>query len=364
MRFPEEVLKKRMKSFQEKISLKGLDGVMLRTMSSYIYFTGIRWLRPALFIPREGDPIAFIARNEESGFMKKTWIKNIITYADGGDLIVNVTKTVREFKIKKIGMEFGLEKDAFILFYEMFKRLNRNVEVVDVASILAEMRMRKDDYELNAIRTAGKMAKKAMERALDAIEPGLSETEIAAEAYHTLYKLGSEYPQVYVNAGPYPRVHGEPHRDSIIKKNTFVTVVISADYNGYYSNMTRTIYVGDNPSIEAKKAMDCMDEVYNKAVELTRPERNFREVIKALDEIYAKYDLLDKRLIGYAHGVGLQTEEVPITTIVQAHRAMRPKPRMVLAMIHAPIMYDGLGQVKKEDTFIVNDDGTLENITA
>jgi len=259
LRFPKDILKKRLELFQKKIRINGLDGVMLRTLSSYVYFTGIRWLRPALFIPATGEPIALIAKNEESGFKKKTWIENIITYADGGELIFNITKLVRKFGIKRIGMEFGLERDAFILFYEMFKRLNRNTEVVDVAPILSEMRMIKDDYELDAIRSAGRKAKKAMEYALSVVKKGVSETEIAAEAYHVLYKMGSEEPHVYVNAGPYPRVHSEPHRDTIIQKNTFVTVVIGADHNGYYANMSRSIFVGNethNVSFPTKMERD------------------------------------------------------------------------------------------------------------
>lgn len=363
MRYPKEILKKRLKTFQERIRSNGLDGVMLRTLSSYIYFTGIKWLRPALFIPSDGEPISFIAKNEEDGFIERTWIKNVITYADGGDLIVKVTRTMRHLKVKKIGMEFGIERDAYILFYEMFKRLNRNVEIVDIAPILTEMRLFKDDYELSAIREAGKKASKAMKKALTTIEVGLSGTEIAAEVYYVLYKLGSEEPHVYVNVGPHPRVHGEPFRDAIVKKDTFVTVVLGADHNGYYANIARTVFTGDRASGVAAKALECTEEVYKKAIELSKPEVKFMEVIKALDHIYSKYGFIEERLVGYAHGVGLQLEEVPITTIIQANRAMRIKPRMVLAMVHAPIMYKSLGQIKKEDTFIVKEDGMLEQVT-
>ena len=42
---------------------------------------------------------------------------------------------------------------------------------------------------------------------------------------------------------------------------------------------------------------------------------------------------------------------------------MGVKPRMVLAFVYAPIMLDGYGQVKIEDTFIVKEDGELEKIT-
>lgn len=363
MRFPEEVLRKRLKAFQEKFSSKGIDCVMLRTLSSYAYFTGIKWLRPALFIPSDGDPIAFIVRGEEHGFMEKTWIRNIITFIDGADLMAKVTRTIRDYGAKRVGLEFGVEKDAYILFYEMFKKLNPKVEVIDIGPILAEMRIIKDNYELNAIREAGKKASRAMERVLEIIKPGISETEIVAEAYSALYKLGAEAPHVYVNVGPHPRVHCEPFRDIVVKKNLFVMIVIGADHNGYYTNMTRTVFVGNKLSNVAKKILKCTEEVYRTAINLTRPGKKFIEVINALDKVYGKYELKDKRVIGYVHGVGLQIEETPITTIIPTHRYLEIKPRMVLAMVHAPIMYEGLGQVKREDTFIVKEDGELEQVT-
>jgi len=363
LRFPENILRSRLKAFQEKFSSKGLDGVMLRTLSSYAYFTGIKWLRPALFIPPDGEPIAFVARGEEEGFKKATWIRNLITYADGGELMANVISIMREFKVKKVGMEFGVERDAYVLFYEMFKRLNRNIEVIDVGPILAEMRMIKDKYELNVLREAGRKAEKALEKVLSIIRAGITETEIAAEAYSVLYKLGAEKPKVYVNAGPHPRIHSEPLSDNKVKKGTFITIVIGADYNGYYANISRSLFIGDSPSSIANKLIECSEEVYKKAIENTRPGRRFSDVIKLLDEVYSRYGLIDKRVVGYAHGVGLQIEEAPITTIVPAHRGIVIQPGMVLAMVHAPIVYEGLGQVKKEDTFAVKADGSLEPLT-
>jgi len=362
MSIPVEVLKNRLKRFQEKLSSKNIDAVMLRTLSSYTYFTGTRWLRPALFIPVEGEPIAFIAKGEEQGFLERTWIKNIITFIDGADLMGKVTQTIREYKAKRVGLDFGIERDAFILFYEMFKKLNPHAEVVDVNPILTEMRMIKDDYELKTIRKAGKIASKAMEKALSVIDVGVTETDIAAEAYHTLYKLGSEEPHVYVNIGPHPRVHSEPFNDVKVREGVFVTVIIGADHNGYYANISRTVFVGSKTGV-ADKALKCTEEAYRLAVELTKPSRKFIEVINALDKVYEKYQLKDKRVIGYAHGVGLQIEEPPITTIVPFHRYMEIKPRMVLAMVHAPIMFEGLGQIKIEDTFIVKEDSELEKVT-
>jgi len=82
------------------MSDKGIDAVMLRTLSSFIYFTGVKWLRPALLIPSNGDPIAFIAMKEEDEFLSRTWVRNFMMYSDGGSLIANVTRTIRENGIK------------------------------------------------------------------------------------------------------------------------------------------------------------------------------------------------------------------------------------------------------------------------
>ena len=358
----ESAFRYRLRKLQALIKEKEIDAVMIRTLSSFIYFTGTKWLRPALLIPADGEPIAFVARGEEEGFIERTWIKNVISYTEGGEVMAKVSGIIRERNYKVVGLEFGIERDAYILFYEMFKKLNPRVKVVDVSELIYTLRMIKDNYELDFVRKAGKIASEVMGHVLSEIRPGMSETEIAAEIYHKLYNHGCEEPHVYVNVGPHPRVHSEPLRDNIVKEGVFVTIIIGADYNHYYTNIARTIYVG-KPSGMAKRALECMEEVYELACRLTKAGLKPADVMREIEKIYIKYGLIEHRVIGYIHGVGLQVEEPPITTIVPKHRLMELKPGMVIAFIHAPILLKGLGQVKKEDTFIIGDKGELEKVT-
>ena len=358
-RFPKEILYNRLKRFQEKLKEKNIDAAMIRTLSSYAYFTGIKWLRPALLIPAEGEPVVFVANGEEEGFMEKSWLDNIVTFREGGDLMRKVSGLIRDKGYRVVGLEYGVERDAYILFYEMFKRLNPQVEIVDVSPILDDMKMIKDKYELEAIKAAGEKARRVFNGIDEIVKPGLSETEIAGEIYRMLYSLGSEQPQVYVNAGPYPRIHGEPFHDNRVLENTFVTIVVGADHNGYYVNKSTSIYIGE-PNSKAKKIIECMEKAYDKARELTRPGVRFIDVMKELDKIYEAYGLKEYRVEGYAHGVGLKIEETPITTIVPKHRFIVVKENMVLAYIHAPIVVNGLGQVKFEDTFIITREGGVK----
>jgi len=103
-----------------------------------------------------------------------------------------------------------------------------------------------------------------------------------------------------------------------------------------------------------------MDEVFRVANEETRPGKRFIDVIKELDKVYARYGVLEYRVVGYAHSIGLNVEETPITTIVPRHRFIEVKENMALAYVHAPIVINGLGQVKKEETFIVASSGNIQ----
>ena len=113
----------------------------------------------------------------------------------------------------------------------------------------------------------------------------------------------------------------------------------------------------------ASRTEECEEEIYNKAIELTESGGKFQDTIEELDKIYEKHNMKNYRVIGYTHGVGLQVEEPPITTILPKHQLMKPKPRMALAMVHSPMLIPGLGQVKKENTFIVKENGELEIVT-
>lgn len=337
---------------------------MIRTLSDYKYLLGLKWLRPAALIPAEGSPRVFIASGEEEGFTSRVVIKDveITTYYEGGDLMSKVTSAIKSLNARRVGMVFSVERDSYSLLYELFKKANKDVEVVDVGPMLSELRAIKDDYEVECVRRAGELSSKVLEKTLSVVKEGASETELAAEAYYEAYRLGCEEPHIYVNSGPYPKAHSEPSKDIKVGRDVLVTVVIAADYCGYYANTSATIYTGSSPPELVSSALRCAREVYDVAYELSRPGAKFIDVMKRLDEVYGRYGLLKYRLMGYAHGVGLQPEEFPITTIVAAHRFSNVKDRMVLAFIHSPLMLPGYGSIKFEDTFIVSGKG-LDRVT-
>ena len=347
----DKIYLKRISDFQKKMKERNIDLSIIRTLSSYIYFTGTKWLRPSLLIPADGEPFVMLGTNEGKYFEKRSWIRNYIEYNRVERLMFKIMEYIRKNKVETVGMENSVERDSFVFFQNMFKTLNPKVEVVDILQDIMDFRVVKEDWELENIREAGKIANQAHQFAVDFIKPGMEETEITGEIIRLLFKNGCEEPKVYVSA--YPRLHAEPLHGFTIEKDRFYSVVIGADYNNYYANKSNSVYIG-KPAGIIKDAIDAKEKVFQIALNETKPGSNLLDIEKHIENIYKEYNLLEYYITGYTHGVGLLIEELPMTTIIAITRKMPVLENMVMAFVHAPLMMPE-GAVRQEETVIVSE---------
>ncbi|NPA47840.1 MAG: aminopeptidase P family protein [Thermococci archaeon] len=358
MRGQDALFRRRLERFQEALRKHDVDGAAVRTLSTFTYFTGTKWLRPALFVPAEGEPIVFVTRGEAEEFRRRSWVERVVEFNRVEELMAGVVGWIRRNGMRRVGLEFSVERDSYLLFFKIFKRLNPSVEVVDVLDIVMGLRMIKDDWELDSIRRAGRVVRRGMEVAEEVIRPGMSELEVSAEILRELMLRGSEDPKVYVSTTP--RAHAEPFRDLKVPDNGIVTVVIGADWNHYYANAARTFVVGD-PGPRVERAIEVKREATKLALERTKVGVPLSAVEREVAGFIEDSGFGDSYVAGYTHGVGLLIEEPPISTIVVPHRAERVRERMVLAIMHSPLMVPE-GAVKHEDTYVVWKKG-LERVT-
>lgn len=267
-----------------------------------------------------------------------------------------VSGSIREGGYKKVGFDMSVERDAYELFFHMFKNLNPKTEIVDVHAQIMQLRMIKDLEEVGHIRQAARTTDRGMQAAFDKIDVGVSELEIAAEAIYTMMKVGAERPHAYVNAGPVPRIHAEPRSDVRVKGDDVVTITLAGDSNHYYCNETRT-HVSSGASKEKAKALEAVEGVYNNVREKLKPGVTLISIEDGIGESLRAQGYGEYYVKGFAHGVGLLVEEDPITTILIPERRTSVKENMVLAAVHAPLVIPGIGSIKSEDTFLITGKG-------
>lgn len=335
---------------------RGVDAAMIRTLSSFTYFTDVKWLRPALLIPAEGKPVAFIFLSEEKEFSGKSCVKDIVTYRGVDELIGEVSGAIRKNGYTTVGFDVSIERDAYELFYHMFKSFTPQAHIIDVHSDIMSLRMIKDRDEIDAISRATEISDTGMLAAHNALKPGASELDIASEACYAMMRSGAEAPHVYVNAGPHPRLHAEPRRDNLIKNDSVVAVTVAGDYNNYYGNESRTFLMA-GASEKKRGAIKAGMEMYHAAVANLKPGNVFNDVESVIGRSIEETEFSPGYVKGFSHGVGLLVEEDPITTILIPERRTVIAENMVLAAVHAPLALPGIGAIKTEDTFLVVGEG-------
>jgi Xaa-Pro dipeptidase len=177
----QEQLKQRIKRFQQLMKENKIDSSLIRTLSSFVYFTGIKWLRPSLLIPADGDPTAFIFKYEAEQFKEMSGVEKVKTYTKVEELMKHVTGTIRESGFKTVGFDYSLERDAYVFYFELFKKMNAKIKIPDIHALIMQLRMVKDEEEIEHIRKSVKISEIGMQKAVNTVEAGRTEVEVAAE---------------------------------------------------------------------------------------------------------------------------------------------------------------------------------------
>ena len=225
--------------------------------------------------------------------------------------------------------------------------------------MLEEIRAVKDDTELSAIAMAEKIGDRAFSYILGEIKPGVSEKEIALKLELKMRELGASglsFDTIVVSGERTSMPHGEPS-DKLIENGDFVTMDFGCIFNGYCSDMTRTVAVGS--------VTDEQRDIYNVVL---RAQKTTCDAIKAGMK-GSEVDAVARKIIsdagygecfghGLGHGVGLEIHEAP-TANTRSEEILKPK---MLVTIEPGIYIPKKFGVRIEDLSIVTENGII-NLT-
>lgn len=225
---------------------------------------------------------------------------------------------------------------------------------------LSQMRSVKNREELEFIKTAQSYAEKTFDYILDRIKVGVTEREIMLDMEFYMRKLGSEgvaFDFIVVSGKNSSLPHGVP-TDKKIESGDFVTMDFGAKFNGYCSDMTRTIAVGF-VSDEQRKVYDTVLKAQIKALNVIKPGAVCKDV-----------DFVARQLIyssgfegcfghGLGHSLGIEVHENPS---FNTRSEVVLEPGMVMTVEPGIYLENKFG-VRIEDMVYITDDGYI-NLTA
>lgn len=216
------------------------------------------------------------------------------------------------------------------------------------------LRAVKSDTEIEKIKTAQKIAEKSYLDVLNHLKQGVTEREIAVELEYLMKKNGAEkvaFDLIVVSGVNSSLPHGVPS-SKIIQSGDFITFDIGAVYDGYHSDMTRTVALGV-VSDEMREVYDTVLTAHYKAAQMIKAGNTIASVdTAARDYIKSKgYGEYFGHTTG--HGVGLEIHETP--TVYHTNKEIL-KANMVITDEPGIYLPEKFG-VRIEDMYLVTENG-------
>ncbi len=224
------------------------------------------------------------------------------------------------------------------------------------AEVIAQLRLRKEEDEIAALRRAVAIAEAAFQAALATFRAGMTERQLAAEIVIQLLRHGSEPElpfQPIVAAGPNAaNPHATP-TERPIAPGDLVIVDWGANHQGYFSDLTRTLAVGAvDPELE--RIARLVAEANAAARAEVRPGLPAGKVDAAARRVIAQAGYGDFFLHRTGHGLGLEVHEPPF--LYAGNR--QPLAQGMTFTVEPGIYLPGRGGVRIEDDLVVTDQGS------
>lgn len=220
--------------------------------------------------------------------------------------------------------------------------------------LIEDLRIVKDDVELDALRRACAISDAALAAVMPQIAPGVTEHQVARWIDDGLRVDDSDGPgfDTIVAAGPWGAVPHHQPSEYRIKNGDLVTIDFGARVDGYHADMTRTLLVGSTPDAWQSQVYELVQAAQAAGVEALSTTATPAAVDAAARQVIVDGGMGEYFTHGLGHGVGLQIHEAPFLGSTSTDKLTAAVPVTVEPGIYVP----GRGGVRIEDTVVVHAD--------
>ena len=330
----------RLMNLYDKLAAEEVDAFLITKPVNVNYFSNFRGDSTALLIGKNFRQLVTDGRYLEQANRQA---KNFAVIEQTEGLYKKLVDVIKNTGCKKIGVE------GLVMTIAQHAYLAKEISGVEFKSVeLDTLRQVKDAAEVVQIRKACEIADDAFAKILDFIKPGVREIDVAAELEYFMRKLGSEevaFTTIVASGQRGSLPHGTA-TDKKICAGELVTIDFGATFNGYRSDITRTICVG-KASDEQKKIYNAVLDAQLYGLEIITAGKSGKEIDLAVRERLTAAGYEKYFVHGLGHGVGLEIHEEPRLSKFSKCESLLPN----MIVTDEPGVYvENFGGVRIEDT--------------
>ena len=254
---------------------------------------------------------------------------------------------------KKLGFEAGdISYDTHRQMRELIGELpaGERPELVPVTGLVEGLRVIKESEEIAALERVVALGDAAFEHASRLVEPGWTEKQVAWEIEKYIREHGGEglsFPTI-VAGGPWGALPHARARNEVLQAGQGVVIDMGALLDGYCSDMTRTIFLGE-PDTRFKQIYDIVLTAQLTAEELIEEGMEGEAAHLLAQHVIEEAGYGEHFGHGLGHGIGLQVHEAPRV----AKRSTDVLKNGMVFSVEPGIYISGWGGVRIEDLVVL-----------
>lgn len=284
-------------------SLSDNEAIFISGFPNIFYYSGFA----------SEDAYLLISKNARYIITDSRYIIQAKEQADNFE-VLNIAEGFEKIFSKVSADYIGYEENRMTVreFQKLRMKLAGNQTFVGKQSFIDKQRRVKSIDEINKIAEAERIGDNAFEYVLNMIKPGISEREIALELEFYMKRNGASalsFDTIVASGKRSAMPHGLASEKKI-EKGDFVTLDFGCVFEGYCSDMTRTVVVG--------KASEKQREIYNIVLNAQQAAINAIEagalccdIDRTAREVIAEAGYGDCFGHGLGHSVGIEIHENP-----------------------------------------------------
>ena len=291
----------------------GADAALITSDVNRRYFTGMKSSAGIVIILHDEAYLIIDFRYIEKA--EKT-VKNCTVIKQSDNLSKQLSDIFKEHGVKTVAVE---SMDMTVSRLNMMKGSLTEFEFIDnddLSRTVYDMRTVKFPDEIEKIAKAQRIAEEAFDKILKFIEPGKTEREISLMLDSYMLQGGAEelsFETIVLTGENTSMPHGVPGNTKI-KNGDFVLMDFGAVVDGYHSDMTRTVCVGQ-PSEKMIKIYNKVLEAQQAAISFVKAGITGEELDNAAREIISSAGWGEYFGHALGHGVGMEIHEYPTVSV-------------------------------------------------
>lgn len=300
----------KIRALRERLKSLNLEGMIVSNPINIKYLTNI---------DPEIQGILLITRKENIYITYTMYIEDVNrTLTIDDEIIVADVRDISKEEAENFFVfceNIGFEESY--VTYEQYKKLKQRYRInnmVETEGIIEKQRMIKDEEEIENIKKSCEITDNCFDYLLTFIKEGMTEKQVALEIEMFFKTHGAEGVSFdpIVASGPNSSIpHWKPGERKIQMADP-ILIDMGCKYNGYCSDMTRTIFMGCILE-EIKPVYDLVLKNQEYVLDEIRNNYNIKNLSRIVEDSFKfnNYALIH----GLGHGVGLEIHEMPNVNI-------------------------------------------------